>query len=145
MSASQRRIDGGVYAEIKKHKADGFHLQRIETGLTGSGVPDVNYATSPSIEGWIEAKKSLGWTVKFRPEQVGWHLTRARLGCRTFIAVRQLGPGRDSLWLVPGRLAGELALSGLKGKAFLPYLLGQGGPENWPWQAFWQALRAKSL
>lgn len=125
------RIDGGVYAEMKKHLPSRIHFQRIETGITGGGIPDINYCCD-GIEGWIEAKKTSGWKVKIRPEQCGWALRRHRAGGRTFFAVRRITTSDDQLYLIRGRDARELLDLGLR--PFFPTdLVGESGPANWDW------------
>jgi len=111
-------IDGGL-RKLFHSKLRGFHWQTIESGLTGRGVPDSNFCGN-GIEGWVEFKKTAVWAVGLRPEQIGWHLKRARAGGRTFIAVRRIheggprkGPPVDQLWIFPGRMAEELATTGI--------------------------------
>jgi Holliday junction resolvase len=83
------------------------HLQRIETG-TQRGVPDVNGCWQ-GAEFWIELKVAKGNSAQLRPEQVAWHLQRARAGGRSWILVRK----GDELMLYRGDQARDLAEMGL--------------------------------
>jgi hypothetical protein len=109
----------------------------IETGTTAQGVPDSEYCFPGGLQGHVEHKRTLGWQVGMRPEQVGWISRRARLGGRVFIAVRQLGTQRgisskrDVLWLFHGLDAAKLSLEGLRGAD--PLLEMPGGPGRWDW------------
>lgn len=112
-------IDGGLSKLFREHFPK-FHWQRIESGLTGGGIPDSNYCFA-GVEGWVEWKQTRTNKVIMRPDQVGWHLRRARAGGRTFIAVRLQhsgGPRRgvsvDSLYIYPGNAARSLAIEGLR-------------------------------
>jgi hypothetical protein len=143
------KIDGGL-SDLFRKNLPGFHFQRIETGGTGRGIPDTNYALTGGITGWIEYKWTDGWAVTLMPEQIGWLMRRARMGCRGWIAVRKQTPegprrGRavDLLYMVPGEWAALAADHGLRRlEAFLrpdgsgmgPWRWG-GGPANWDWAA----------
>lgn len=114
------------------------HWQAVESFSTGQGMPDANYCFPGGAEGWIENKATSGWTVDISPHQVAWHERRARMGGRTFIAVRRqalAGPRRgaatDELWLFQGSQTRELAQNGLKGPN--PLGIFKGGPSNWDW------------
>lgn len=137
------RIDGGLWGEISKHVGY-HHFQRIESTLTGNGIADVNYLLEGGTEGWIELKKSDHWAVGMRPEQIGWHLRRARLGGRTFIAVRRAPKREDELWLIPGREVSWLAKNGLR-TVSTKWRLGREGPKNWDWAAFLEVLGAPKV
>lgn len=111
----------------------------VESFSTGRGIPDVEYCFPGGASGWVENKLTKGWTVGMRPEQVAWLERRARLGGRSFVAVRQVlpaGPRRgeatDDLWLYPGQDARCLLLDGLEKP---PLGRWQGGPGGWDWQA----------
>jgi len=115
------------------------HIKRpqwtpIETGATAQGVPDMEYCFPGGVQGWVENKKTGGWAVTVRAEQVGWLLRRARMGGRCFIAIRRLNGKSDELYMVHGRDAEQLQDRGLKGANFI---LGtwSGGPAKWDWAA----------
>lgn len=91
-------IDGGLSALIRAN-LKGWDLQRIESGLTGLGIPDLNYCHA-GREGWVELKQTKGWVVGIRPDQVGWIERRVRHGGRVTVMVRQGGLGRDCLWVL---------------------------------------------
>jgi hypothetical protein len=138
-----RRDDGGLRAEFRAHLPQ-FDWNSVETGMIAAGVPDSNYCCG-GCEGWIEYKKTTGWTVPLRPAQVGWILRRARHGGRVTVALRQLAsPGprrdrRDRLWLLAGGAARELRTLGIGDHVRLPVgtVLGcwDGGPAAWDWAA----------
>jgi hypothetical protein len=128
-------IDGGL-SGIFRERFRRFHWQRIESMLTGNGIPDSNYCVD-GIEGWIEWKKTDSNRVPLRPDQVGWHLRRARAGGRTFIAIRKrhnggprLGAAVDSLYLYRGADARNLVERGL---VVSPLGRWDGGPARWHW------------
>lgn len=129
------RIDGGLRT-LFRERLPFFDWQSVETGGTGSGVPDSNFCCR-GVEGWVEYKLTDAWAVPLLPEQVAWHTRRARHGGRTFIAVRRncvagvRRPAADELWLFPGSLARELKSGGLK--AAPPLLCCAGGPLRWDW------------
>jgi hypothetical protein len=63
-------------------------FQRIESGATGLGIPDIFYRTL-SKDGWIELKElqvtSNSVTIPFRPGQRGWLLNYCKLGGLGFV------------------------------------------------------------
>jgi Holliday junction resolvase len=133
--------DGGLGQLFQKH-LPGADWQRIETGGTGLGIPDLN-GCHAGVEVWVENKWTNGWKVKVRPEQVGWLERRARHGGRVFVAVRQTGPmGRDDLWLLHSDAA-RLLIDGVR-LDLLPadLLLGRwsGGPAAWEWKPIHRIL-----
>lgn len=141
-------MDGGLRALFRRHMP-AWHWNSIESGMTGSGIPDSEYCAPGGITGWVEYKGVLdGWRPDIRAAQVGWHLRRARAGGRNFFAVRRQtsagprkGAATDELWLVRGSAARELKASGLKG---LPAGSVMGiwwsGPARWDWGAVGQHL-----
>jgi len=92
----------------------------------------MEYCFAGGVQGWVENKRTLGWAVTIRPEQVGWLLRRARMGGRCFIAVRRMNGKSDELYMVHGRDAERLQDNGLKGAN---WILGvwSGGPARWDW------------
>lgn len=132
-------VDDGLRPIFREHLL-GFDWQSIETGGTGSGVPDSNYC-SKGREGWIEYKATEGWAVTLEPEQIGWICRRVRYGGRVWIGVRRRndgGPRRgapvDELWLIPGKFAKEARIGGLRAMASLPGVSHWGGgPSRWDW------------
>jgi hypothetical protein len=128
-------MSDGELREIWRQHLKKFHWQSIESGSTGRGIPDSNYCVD-GVEGWIENKKTDGWAVGLRPEQVGWHLRRARAGGRTWVAVRRK---RDQLWIVRGSQAAELLERGLKGFLAPSW---EGGPAKWDWEAISRLLKS---
>jgi len=64
--------------EKMKAKFPNVFLQRIESGRTGLGIPDIAYTVSEKKSGWIESKvvkrfpKTGVVKVPFRPGQYSW-------------------------------------------------------------------------
>jgi len=135
-------IDGGLAALFRKNLPE-VHFQRVESGLTGLGIPDLNYCYR-GIEGWIENKRTAGWKVTMRPEQIGWIERRTRAGGRVFIAVRR---DEDELWLLKGCAARHLIEPGALKRLPPRTLVGRwdGGPGRWPWASITKLLVAKSM
>ncbi len=132
------KIDGGLRSLFRANLPK-FHWVSVESGATGSGIPDMNYCCDGD-EGWIEMKQTPGHRVPLRPEQVGWIARRVRAGGRVWIAVRQRAPkgprreARDALWLIPGADAKVALLEGLTGRhADLEWPCWEGGPAAWRW------------
>lgn len=129
--------DGDLGALIQRH-LPGPHWQRIETGGTGRGIPDINGCLD-GVEVWVENKITDGWQVPLRPEQIGWIHRRARAGGRVFVLTRRTvvaGPRRgaaaDDLYLHAGRDVVDLAQRGLQ-QGPRPLLHSSGGPARWNW------------
>lgn len=133
--------DGGLKQLLPTHLVSGIDWQRIESALTGGGIPDLNAKPREGPELWIECKQTKEWAVTLSGDQVGWALRRIRHGGRVLIAVRRnCTAGRrrvaaDELFLIRGSFAREAKTGGLRG---LPpaALLGRwpGGPARWAWQ-----------
>lgn len=161
---SRAKPDDGLRPIFKSHlELLGFHMQSVETGGTGQGIPDTNFCvndpahcppigrTFSGIEGWVEYKSTSGWTVDLRPEQIGWIERRVRVGGRVLIAVRRrhgggprLGRPVDELHLLPGRVARLARIGGLRAPEVLEAALGRwcGGPSRWDWDRVAEALIA---
>jgi len=89
--------------------------QRIETGGTGRGIPDVFGA----FEGeccWIELKIAKGNRVDLRPEQIAWLIKFGQTGLKTFILV---GTDKRKMYLFPGLKAIIVKDQGLKADSLL--------------------------
>lgn len=126
------RVDDGLRKIFRKHLRRRAHWQSVETGSTSRGVPDSSCCMEGAPEFWIEFKSvRRGWSVKMRPEQIGWLLRRERMGGRTFVGVRRRTGVADELWMFSGKYARELKDEGLRGP--VPMGLWKGGPERWSW------------
>lgn len=129
--------DGGLGKLFQKHLPK-FDWQRIESGGTGLGIPDLNFCHK-GMEGWIENKLvANGEKITFQEGQVAWHERRVRHGGRCFIAVRRQcsagprkGPAVDSIRLYSGLDVKGLAVDP---RAVMPLIVGLDGPERWPWE-----------
>ena len=124
--------DGDLRA-IFRRRLPQFMWTSVESGGTSRGIPDSHYCGNGAA-GWVEFKKTTGWAVGLRPEQVGWALQYGRHGGRTWVAVRRKD---DELWMVPGDHAAALKEHGLRpvleGK--VPGVWYDGGPARWSWDA----------
>lgn len=144
--------DGGLRPLFRKHLGQEAHWQSIETGMVTSGVPDANVCLLGGTEVWVEMKATTGWSPAIRPEQVGWHLTRVRMGGRTFFATRRQhdgGPRKgaavDELWLCSGRWAAELRSGGLRHPDIVFSGVWHGGPTRWDWNSVRECLSNESI
>lgn len=73
---------------MRKNLPD-MHLQRIETGMTGAGVPDVN-GCAKGKEFWVELKEiHSGNKLTLRPMQISWLAKRASHGGQVFVMARK--------------------------------------------------------
>jgi hypothetical protein len=132
--------DGRLKQLLPQNLVRDIDWQRIESSLTGGGIPDLNAKPRAAPEFWVEAKQTKEWAVTLRPDQVGWALRRIRHGGRVFIAVRRhceagkVRPAADELWLIRGSFAKEAKRGGLR--ALPPAALAgrwPGGPTSWNW------------
>tara|TARA_R110000751_G_scaffold10438_1_gene38193 strand:- start:474 stop:854 length:381 start_codon:yes stop_codon:yes gene_type:complete len=93
-----------------------MHVQRIETGGTGRGIPDFN-ACCEGTEFWVELKVvNSGKKIGLRPEQIGWLVKRSMNGGRCFVLVRT---PEAEIYLYKGKDARQVADEGLR---MTPYL-----------------------
>ena len=93
-----------------------MHVQRIETGGTGRGIPDFN-ACCKGVEFWVELKVvNSGKKIGLRPEQIGWLVKRSMNGGRCFVLVRT---PEAEIYLYKGKDARQVADEGLR---MTPYL-----------------------
>lgn len=133
-------IDGGLRPTFRNKLRRGVHWQSIETGGTGTGIPDSNFCGAEVGEGWVEFKSTDAWSVGIDAEQVGWLKTRQLHGGRTFLAVRRhhsggprKGAGVDELWLCSGWWAGAVRASGLRAEEVVWLGVWSGGASRWDW------------
>lgn len=119
----------GELRKLFRQNLPHFHWTAIETWPVSHGVPDMNYCAPGGVEGWVEAKKIKGWKIPWKPPylQVAWHDRRARVGGRTFFAVRR----DQALYLVRGCNAKILLEQGLRGTPWAGSW--EGGPAKWNW------------
>ena len=141
-------MDGDLRKTFRQHLPR-VDWQAIETAMTGGGVPDVNYCVD-GFEGWIENKRSTGWAVKIRPEQIGWIERRLRHGGHILLAIRRQlpagprrGPAVDELWLFRGAAIRAIRDGGLNAsKASDRHGVWDGGPGRWDWGAVLEAMKS---
>jgi hypothetical protein len=74
-------------------------IQRIESGETGRGIPDL-YLRYPAGELWVELKNDYRQTIKqpcysfpYRPGQIGWHYKYYRASGRKVLTVMAVRDG----------------------------------------------------
>lgn len=142
-------IDGGLWQEIRRHLREGWDFQRIESGLTGGGVPDVSFCRD-GVEGWIELKWTPGWKPRIRAEQIGWAERRLRHGGRVLMLTWRRcdsGPRREAaseLWIHSGWHMRHVLDHGLQ-DAPPPILRETGGPSQWRWDHIGEAILTARL
>lgn len=133
-----QKADDGLRLLMRQSLREKIFWTTIETGMVALGVPDINYLSDGGCEGWVECKSTKANAIKFRPEQIGWHLRRARYGGRTWIAVRRRHRGGvrkgaevDELWMAAGCWIEQVADQGI----MCPHVIkmGDGGPSDWDW------------
>ena len=101
-----------LWAVFKSNASEDVHWQRIETGGTGRGIPDLNGCLH-GREVWVELKFiKAGFKVGLSAMQCGWHLKRAAAGGRTGILVYKQQDNR--LYIARGQHAKEVVNLGLK-------------------------------
>jgi Holliday junction resolvase len=66
----------------------GIHWQRIESGATASGIPDVN-GCFEGREIWVELKVVRGNQIGLRPMQRAWLYTRASHGGECYVLAKK--------------------------------------------------------
>ena len=103
-----------------------IHWQRIETGITGSGIPDVN-GCAKGKEFWIELKEvHSGNSLTLRPMQVAWLSKRAMHGGQVFVLARK--NNEMKLYHIDGlESAHQLVKDGYKSDSLLTVTI----PYNW--------------
>ena len=77
-----------LWTLVKQHIPKDAHVQRIETGLTGKGVPDLNYCQNGK-EIWIELKSIQGNKSQLSPFQIAWIHNRAKAGGNCYVLIRK--------------------------------------------------------
>ena len=139
MQALEKTLWGTMKANLDRHLGGAVHYQRIETGSTGRGIPDINIKSKVGYgDAWVELKVVHGNRVEMRPEQVAWHVRRAGVGGRTFILAREQKDGPrtgkvDRLYLWEGGRAIEVAERGIGAPA-------QVWQAPFDWLAIFQAM-----
>ena len=75
--------------KLLRDNVPSVHWQRIETGMTGAGVPDVN-GCAKGKEFWVELKEiHSGNKITLRPMQISWLAKRASFGGQVFVMARK--------------------------------------------------------
>ena len=102
--------ESNLWGRVREAFVLAGHMQRIESGGTAMGIPDVNYCFDGK-EGWIELKHGV-WPKKgsthcfasqrgLTPEQVEWLSFRAQCGGRVWILLQV----SFDVLLIPGKCA----------------------------------------
>ena len=86
------------------------HWQRVESGATSIGIPDVNGCYA-GYEFWIELKILHGDRVSLTPQQIAWHTRRSTVGGVSWILIED--PRSKTIALVSGNQTVSLATKGL--------------------------------
>jgi hypothetical protein len=97
------------WAAIRTHIPEA-HWQRIESGLTAAGVPDVN-GCYLGHEVWLELKIVRGRRVHLTPNQTNWLVKRSTYGGHCFVVAQDI-EGKILLWA--GRFAREVMEDGIR-------------------------------
>jgi len=110
-------LEKNLWSLLKGKLPPHCHAQRIETGSTGLGIPDVNLCLN-GIETWVELKVVKGLRVELSPQQVVWHYRRARALGSSCILARDKFDGKrkgkgDHLYLWAGADAQAVAEQGI--------------------------------
>ena len=136
---TRRRSSDGELRPLLRRYLPRVHWTTVESGALAPGTPDVE-GCFEGTSFWVECKWTAAWAVRIRPEQIGWHLRRARARGRSFILTRRQsasgprsGPETDELWLHPGAACALLQAGGLK--QVDPLHVSTGGPSSWDWDA----------
>lgn len=150
-TGSAGKIDGGLRSEARSGLPlrIGWRWSPMETGSTVLGVPDSFWSHQPTRKsGWCEMKRTHGSVVAMRPHQVGWLMWHHAAGVRCHILVRATGRessggAGDSLWLLRGDAAADLADAGLtRCPSHLVLGVWPGSPDMWRWDEVGQLLLA---
>jgi hypothetical protein len=140
MRALEKTLWSLFKSNLDKHYGASVHVQRIETGLTGRGIPDVNIAYKGTLGGvvmagelWVELKMVDGLRVKLEPEQAAWHMRRVAAGGRTWILAREKKEGPrvgnvDNIHIWPGEQAVDVLNEGLHCSPLVTF----AKPFDWP-------------
>lgn len=111
-------LEKTLWGLVKSHLPVGCDSQRIETGSTGRGIPDVNLCWM-GRDIWVELKIVMGSRVSLRPEQVAWAYRRTKAGGTVWILARDKFDGvrkgkGDRIFIWPGSCAADVLENGIK-------------------------------
>ena len=99
-----------------------IHWQRIETGSTAQGVPDLN-GCFEGQEFWVELKAVRGNQLGLRPMQISWLAQRAMHGGKCFVL------GRKNQTIRLFRVGSLSEIKGLKWTS--PHTIELSSPFTW--------------
>ena len=106
-------LESNLWDLFKRHLPDNVDYQRIETGGTGKGVPDVNICDM-GRDFWVELKMIDGNKIrKLKPEQIAWHWKRTRVGGKTWFLARKKTDKVDQIYLWSGHKGPDLLRTGI--------------------------------
>ena len=106
--------ENNLWQNLKRNLTEPL-WQRIETGGTGRGIPDV-FGAFDNRCCWVELKIAKGNRVPLRPEQIAWLIKFGQTGLPTFILV---GTDKRKMYLFSGMEAREVLDYGLKHEPIL--------------------------
>ena len=123
---------------LKAHLPKTIDTQRIETGSTGRGIPDVNMCKLGK-EIWVELKVVKGRKVQLSPEQTAWHFRRTRAGGTTWILARdKVDGGRkgkyDKIYAWSGKYSVDVSGNGIDSENAIVW------ERPFDWDEIWQLL-----
>jgi|TARA_Y100000310_G_scaffold333095_1_gene409945 Holliday junction resolvase len=106
--------ENNLWQNLKRNLTEPL-WQRIETGGTGRGIPDV-FGAFDNRCCWVELKIAKGNRVPLRPEQIAWLIKFGQTGLPTFILV---GTDKRKMYLFSGLEAIIVKDLGLKADPLL--------------------------
>tara|TARA_R110000824_G_scaffold64402_2_gene168250 strand:+ start:20478 stop:20888 length:411 start_codon:yes stop_codon:yes gene_type:complete len=123
---------------LKAHLPKTIDTQRIETGSTGRGIPDVNMCKLGK-EIWVELKVVKGRKVQLSPEQTAWHFRRTRAGGTTWILARDKVDGvrkgkYDKIYAWSGKYSVDVSGNGIDSENAIVW------ERPFDWDEIWQLL-----
>lgn len=80
--------ESSLWRLIRDNSPKGIHWQRIESGMTASGIPDLN-GCFQGTEVWVELKMVRGNQLGLRPMQRAWLFNRAIAGGNCFVLAKK--------------------------------------------------------
>ena len=107
----------GQFKDGMRHvgQKNGFRIliDRIESGMTGRGIPDI-HMTDPELgDCWIELKVAKGNTINLTPLQAKWLTERSKAGCRCRIMALVVGSRDSAIRIWDGSQAHSVRDNGL--------------------------------
>lgn len=116
----------------------GAHIQRIESGATGLGIPDVECAYQ-GAQFWCELKIVDGNKIHFQPGQPSWLRKRWDTGCLSWVLARKTLKTSDELFVWPGSLAIDVYQHGISVEPYF-HTKKVANRGSFPWQTILECM-----